>query len=92
MDELIIKKICDKSMTDAEYLKEVGQTKKALELWTMVPDFMERFMNAPEATLAEYGIYVDALSVKILADHETAIKYKDTPEEELPLAVGVCVK
>lgn len=87
MDELTIKKICDKSMTDAEYLKEVGQTKKALELWTMLPDFMERFMNAPEATLAEYGIYVDALSVKILADHETAIKYKDTPEEDLPRAV-----
>ena len=82
-----IKSIVDSPTDDAEYIREVAETKRALELWTMEPGFREKFLAAPEETLSSYGLFVDALSVKILGDRETALAYKDCPPENLPRAV-----
>ncbi|MBQ7514972.1 MAG: radical SAM family RiPP maturation amino acid epimerase [Schwartzia sp.] len=78
----VISPACD----DAEYVREVAQAKRALELWTMEPDFQEAFLAAPEETLAAHGLSVDALSVKVLCDHETALAYKDKPPAAWPRA------
>ena len=85
MSGLEIKNVIELPIDDAEYLREVAEAKRALELWTMEPGFREAFLAAPEETLSAHGLSVDALSVKILADHDTAVKYQKTPPEELPL-------
>ena len=87
MSGLEIKNVIESPTDDAEYLREVAEAKRALELWTMEPGFREAFLSAPEETLSAHGLSVDALSVKILADHDTAVKYQKTPPEELPSAV-----
>ncbi len=87
MNGLEIKNVIESPTDDAEYLREVAEAKRALELWTMEPGFQEAFLAAPEETLSAHGLSVDALSVKILADHDTAVKYQKTPPEELPSAV-----
>ena len=53
----------------------------------MEPDFQEKFLAAPEETLAANGLHIDALSVKILCDTKTAIEYQQRPPEELPRVV-----
>ena len=87
MSNLEIKNIIESPIDDADYIREVAHTKRALELWTMEPGFREAFLAAPEATLSAHGLSVDALSVKILADRDTAVKYQKTPPGELPSAV-----
>ena len=87
MSEFEIKTIVNPQTADREYIREVAETKRALELWTMEPGFRERFLAAPEETLAAHDLSVDALAVKILADHDTAVKYQKTPPAELPRTV-----
>ena len=84
MSDLEIKTVVSPPTDDREYIREVAEAKRALELWTMEPGFRERFMAAPEETLSESGLSIDVLSVKILADYETALAYRDCPPEELP--------
>lgn len=81
------KTIVNPQTADAEYIREVAEAKRAMELWTMEPGFREAFLVAPEETLSAHGLSVDALAVKILADHDTALKYQKRPPGELPLAV-----
>ena len=87
MNDFEIKTVINPLTADREYIREVAEVKRALELWTMEPGFREAFLAAPEDTLAAHGLSVDALAVKILADHETAMKYQKTPPGELPSAV-----
>ena len=76
----VISPMCD----DAEYVREVAEAKRALELWTMEPGFRGKFLAAPQETLAAHGLHIDALSVKILCDRETAQEYQKRPPEDLP--------
>ncbi len=69
---------------DKEYLREVLEAKRALELWTMEPGFQERFPAAPEVTLASYGLSIDAHAVKVLCVHEVALGYQYCPSEDFP--------
>ena len=71
---------------DHEYVHEVATVKRALELWTMVPDFREKFQADPQAALDEYGLDVDAQAVKTIAVHDEAVKYQDAPPEKIPRA------
>ena len=87
MSDSEIKNIVNPACDDAEYVREVAYAKRALELWTMKPGFRERFFAAPEETLAAYGLPIDALAVKILCDHDTAVEYLNCPPEKLPSAV-----
>ena len=87
MSDLEIKNVISPACDDAEYVREVAEAKRALELWTMEPGFQEAFFAAPEETLASYGLSIDALSVKVLCDHDTAVEYQKTPFEELPRVV-----
>ena len=87
MSDTAIKNVINPACDDAEYVREVAEAKRALEFWTMEPGFQEKFMAAPEETLAANGLSIDALSVKILCDHDTAVAYQNVPPEELPSAV-----
>lgn len=87
MSDLDIRTVINPLTADRAYIREVAEAKRALELWTMEPGFRETFLAAPEKTLATHGLSVDALAVRILADHETAVKYQKTPPGELPRAV-----
>lgn len=87
MSDFGIKTIVNPQTAGREYIREVAEAKRALELWTMEPGFREAFLAAPEKTLATHGLSVDSLSVKILADHDTAVKYQKTPPAELPRTV-----
>ena len=87
MSDMEIKNVISPACDDAEYVREVTEAKRALELWTMEPGFQEKFLAAPEETLAANGLHIDALSVKILCDKETAIQYQKRPPEELPRVV-----
>ena len=87
MSDFEIKTIVNPQTADEEYIREVAEAKRALELWTMEPGFLEAFLTAPKQTLAAHGLSVDALAVKILADHDTAMKYQKTPPAELPRTV-----
>lgn len=87
MSDLDIKTIVNPPTDDKEYIREVAEAKRALELWTMEPGFQEKFLAAPEETLASYGLSVDAYAVKILCDHDTAVAHQNVPPEELPSAV-----
>ena len=71
---------------DLAYIHEVATVKRALELWTMVPEFREKFQAEPQAALDEYGLDVDAQAIKIIAMHDEAVKYQDAPPEQLPRA------
>ncbi len=87
MSDMEIKNVISPACDDAEYVREVTEAKRALELWTMEPDFQEKFLAAPEETLAANGLHIDALSVKILCDTKTAIEYQQRPPEDLPRVV-----
>ena len=87
MNDMEIKNVITPACDDAEYVHEVAEAKRALELWTMEPGFQEEFLAAPEETLAKHGLTVDALAVKILCDHDTAVAYQNAPPETLPSAV-----
>ena len=88
MSDTAIKNVINPECDDAEYVREVAEAKRVLEFWTMEPDFQEAFFAAPEETLKAHGIScVDALSTKILCDHDTAVEYQNRPPEELPSAV-----
>ena len=78
----VISPACD----DAEYVREVAEAKRALELWTMEPGFQEKFLAAPEETLAAYGLSIDVLSVRILCVRETALEYQKRPPGDTPRA------
>ncbi len=86
MSDMELKNVISPACDDAEYIREVAYAKRALELWTMEPGFQERFLAAPEDTLAAYGLPIDALAVKVLCDHETALEYQNRPPEDLPRA------
>lgn len=75
-----------KETKDLEYIREVATVKRALELWTMDKTFREKFSASPKDALAEYGLDVDAQAVKIIADLDEALKYKDAPAEKIPRA------
>jgi len=86
--DLEIKNVIDPVCDDAEYVREVAETKRVLELWTMEPGFQQAFLDAPEETLKAHGLEkLDPLGVKILCDHETALEYQKRPREELPRLV-----
>ena len=87
MSDLETQNVISPPLGDEEYIREVAQTKRALELWTMEPGFQEAFLAAPEETLAKNGLSVDALSVKILCLKDMAQEYRDRPPEEIPRAV-----
>ena len=87
MNDGDVKTVIHPLSADRAYIREVAEAKRAMELWTLEPGFREAFFAAPEDTLAAHDISVDALAVQILADHETAVKYKTTPSEELPRTV-----
>ena len=81
MNEIEIKTLIDPLAADAEYIREVAETKRALELWTMDAAFKKFFEENPAAALAENNLHVDAQAVKILVDAAEAQKYSDTPEK-----------
>ena len=87
MSDTEIKKIVHPQTADAEYIREVAEAKRALELWTMEPGFREKFLAAPEETLAANGLHIDPLSVKILCVHEMAVEYSKRPPEDTPRVV-----
>lgn len=87
VSDLETKNVISPACDDAEYVREVAEAKRALELWTMEPGFQKEFLAAPEETLSKHGLSVDAFAVKILCDHNTAVEYQKTPPEELPSAV-----
>ena len=87
MSDMEIKNIVENPTDDREYIREVAETKRALELWTMEPGFQARFLSAPEETLRAHGLSVDAQAVKILCDRDTTAAYQNRPPEELPRAV-----
>ena len=86
-NDLEIKNVINPACDDKEYIREVAEAKRALELWTMEPDFQQAFLAAPEETLAAHGLHIDPLSVKILCVHETALEYQKCPPEDLPRVV-----
>ena len=79
-----IKTVVNPLTNDTEYIREVAEAKRALELWTMEPGFREAFLAAPEKTLSAYGLHIDSLSVKILCVHDVAMEYQTRPPEEIP--------
>ena len=81
-----IKPLVSTESDDPEYVHEVATVKRALELWTMVPEFREKFQADSQAALDEYGLDVDAQAVKIIAMHDEAVKYQDAPPEKIPRA------
>ena len=86
MSDMEIKNVVGNPTADAEYIREVAEAKRALELWTMEPGFREKFLAAPEETLAANGLHIDPLSVRILCDHDTAAEYQNRPPEDAPRA------
>ena len=88
MEDAVLKTIVRPLAADAEYIHEVGEMKRALELWTMEPGWQQRFMAEPEKTLAEQGLKVDVLSVKIFCDKELAEAYQKRPLTEWPRATA----
>ena len=44
MSDMEIKNVISPACDDAEYVREVTEAKRALELWTMEPDFQEKFL------------------------------------------------
>ena len=84
MSDLDIKNVISPACDDKEYVREVAEAKRALELWTMEPGFQAEFLAAPEDTLAAHGLHIDPLSVKILCVHEMAVEYNNRPPEDLP--------
>ena len=84
MNDLEIKNVVENPTDDAEYIREVAEAKRALELWTMEPGFQEEFLAAPEATLKKHGLSIDVFSVKVLCINELAIEYQKRPLEEFP--------
>lgn len=85
--DLEIKNVVNPPSDDAEYVREVAEAKRALELWTMDPEFRNAFPDAPEETLAAHGLHIDPLAVKILCLHDYALEYKKRPPEETPRVV-----
>lgn len=88
MGKLEIRDLIVPGVVDADYIREVAETKRALELWTMEPGFQEKFMESPEDALAAHGLHIDVPSVRILVSHEEAEKYRGVPPEELPPMAG----
>ncbi len=86
MSDWEIRNVISPACDDAAYIREVAQTKRALELWTMEPGFRSAFLAAPAETLAACGLSVDAFAVKVLCDPETAMAYREKPPEALPRA------
>ena len=86
MSDMETKHVISPACDDAEYVREVAEAKRALELWTMEPGFREKFLAAPEETLAAHGLHIDVLSVKILCINEIAKEYNDRPPEDTPRA------
>ncbi len=84
MSDQDIKKMISPACDDAEYIREVAEAKRALELWTMEPGFQEAFLSAPAETLAAHGLSIDALSIQVLCDQDVALEYQDKPPEDLP--------
>ena len=62
MSDMETKHVISPACDDAEYVREVAEAKRALELWTMEPGFREKFLAAPEETLAAHGLHIDVLS------------------------------
>ena len=87
MNDMEIRNVIQPACDDREYVREVAEAKRALELWTMEPGFQEKFLAAPEETLAAFGLSIDALSVKILCVHEVALEYQNRPPGEVPRVV-----
>jgi radical SAM family RiPP maturation amino acid epimerase len=88
VSDLEIKHVISPACDDAEYVREVAEAKRALELWTLEPGFRDKFLAAPEETLAANGLHhIDVLSVKILCVNEMALEYSKRPPEELPRVV-----
>ncbi len=87
MPDREIKNLIASPTSDREYIREVAETKRALELWSMEPGFQQEFLAAPEETLKRHGLSVDAQSIKILCDHDTAVAHQNLPQEKLPRAV-----
>ena len=85
--DLEIKTVVNPKTEDREYIREVAEAKRALELWTMEPGFREAFLAAPEETLSAHGLHIDPLSVKILCVHDVALEYQKRPPEEIPRVV-----
>ncbi len=83
-DDLELKNVVESPTEDAEYIREVAEAKRALELWTMEPGFKDRFLAAPEETLKSYGLSIDPLSVRVLCVRETALEYLKKPPGEVP--------
>lgn len=82
--DMEIKNVISPACDDKEYVREVAEAKRALELWTMEPGFQEKFLAAPKETLAAHGLSIDALSVKVLCVREAALEYQNRPPEDLP--------
>ena len=87
MSDTEIRHVISPACDDAEYVREVVEAKRALELWTMEPGFQEKFLAAPEETLATYGLSIDVLSVQILCVRETALEYQKRPSGDTPRVV-----
>ncbi|MBR5908626.1 MAG: hypothetical protein IKZ66_01500, partial [Schwartzia sp.] len=87
VSDLEIRHVISPACDDAEYVREVAEAKRALELWTLEPGFRDKFLAAPEETLAANGLHIDVLSVKILCVNEMALEYSKRPPEELPRVV-----
>lgn len=75
-----LKALMTANFDDAEYMHEVSELKRALELWTTLPGFAQRFGENAEEALKEYGVDTSPESVRIMVDPETAARCWQKPE------------
>lgn len=88
MEKLQLRDLIVPGAKDDDYISDVAQTKRALELWTMEPGFQVAFLAAPEEALAAHGLSIDAQSLRILVCKEEAEEYRNFLPEELPQTAG----
>ena len=68
------KLIISKDFNDPEYAKNVANTKRVLEKFTLDKDFNSLYKENPDKALAEAGIEVDAKSIAMLLNDEESKK------------------
>jgi radical SAM family RiPP maturation amino acid epimerase len=69
----------------AEYLKELANTKRLLELWELDDRFRDRMRQDPAGAAAEHGLEVDPEEVRLLWDPEARRARRKVYDEGRPV-------
>lgn len=72
-------------LADAEYLRDVGTTKRLAEMLTLDGDFRRRFLADPGVFGVETGLVADIEGLRPLWDPETARRFKELQAAGEPL-------